>query len=139
MTSFLEEAISKVVLPADKSDLKLVVDLERVIGQSSIVETDTISPDEETLFAYRDGREYPSRVTVGCSGVEVTTVALIAKQAFGKPPECAILAGKYCLITAWIGLIDKETTPEPWDPKCLENKELGKQALLYWSKTCINT
>jgi hypothetical protein len=92
---YLEEAVSKVKIPAGTIRFKEAISLGREIGVSSLVETKPIHPDEETDFAMRIEREYPVRVSLEGQGItsdEVTLKIILNERS-----------QKYFLITAYIG------------------------------------
>jgi len=122
---FLEEAISKVVIPEGATNFEEAINLGRIVGESKLIETEKISPDQKTTFALRLERKYPSRVAVGEKGIPCDSVTIEIK--FDETKK------EYYLSTAYIGY------PCPYEPAYIEDKtsEDFKKALDFWSSHAL--
>lgn len=116
----LAEAIAGITLPTDGPLLKVEVDLGRVIGVRTLVETFKIDPDEPALFAHRNGRGKPTR-TVHGDGTPCSTVVVSADRD--------AVTGDYILYTAHIG---KSVPCEPHDPNLSRGSPEFEEALTFW-------
>lgn len=122
----LPEAASKLHLPSDGTKLECEVPMGRVIGRAGVVKTPLIQTHDRALFALRNNRKFPSRVSPpGAVGDESTTVVVIA-----KPRACQ---DEYELITAWVGALARK---EPWDPHISTGEEF-EGCLRFWSTTAL--
>lgn len=122
----LQEAISKIQLPAKPQKIEFEVDLGRIVGRQGIVETAAVDIDASTLFALRTNRKSPSRVAAaGVLGSETTRMVVIAKPSR--------IQGEYDLITSWVGILAKK---EPWDPNITTLSEFN-ECLKFWSSTAL--
>lgn len=122
---FLEEAISKVKIPNGALYLENAVNLGRIIGISSLVETNSIQLNEKTLFAKRAGRDWPSRIACDSKGVPCDSVTLETK--FNKQ------SNQYELSTAYIGF------PCPDEPVHSSDKTSNafKKSLNFWCRHAL--
>lgn len=123
---YLEEAISKIRLPAKPQKIEFEVDLGRIVGRQGIIETAPVEAEERTLFALRANRKLPSRVaSVNTLGRETTRMVVIAKP--GR------IRNQYDLITSWIGTLARK---EPWDPSITSRSQF-EECLNFWSSTAL--
>lgn len=101
------------------------VDMGRVVGRKTRVSTIPQSPDEPMVFAFRTGREFPSRVAPDVThGDETSSVVLIAKR-LGN--------GYYKLVTSWVGNLAEK---EPWDPG-IRGREHYDRCLKFWCRHAL--
>lgn len=119
---FLEEAVSKIKIPDGADYFCEAVKFGKIIGVSSLVETSPISLGEETDFALRLERQWPSRVALDSRKEPCDAMTLEIK--FEK------LSGKYILSTAYIGY------PCPYEPGYIKNQgsDEFKKALYFWCR-----
>lgn len=116
---FLEEAVSKANIPEGTALFNEAISLGRKIGISICVETEKISPNEETDFSLRLEREFPSRISLESKGDPCDSVTL--KIKFDQQ------SGKYFLETAFIGL------PTPSNPYYADRASNEyKESLDFW-------
>jgi hypothetical protein len=105
--------------------LEVEVDLGRVVGTTTRVETTPILATEQALFAIRDGRAHPIRVAdpgaIGQPTKYVTVIAAPTSQ------------GIYRLLTAWVGT---RAAKEPWDPSIRTQVEFD-DCLRFWSSNAL--
>lgn len=121
----LGDAIARVRLPGG-AFLRVAVEMGRLVGRSGLVETAPIAVDEPALFARRVGRDFASRVVVGESGPEVSTIAVLAFADEASPRT-------YVLVTAFVGALAPR---EPWDPN-FESETERTEALEFWSRNAL--
>jgi hypothetical protein len=120
----LREAFSKIDLSGGRKEIRECVDLGRIIGVTSKIETPLISPDEIALFALRTGRKFPSRTITDVDLPESAQLAVIAEWSD---------RGAYFLRTAFIGQL---APPEPWSFNTIRKMRLsGTEVLRFW---CMN-
>jgi len=112
---FLPEALGNVRSYA-RPFLSETVDLGRVVGESTCVET---AQHDIVLFAQRHGRRGLSHFVQERDPVPTSKMTIILKRA--TPRE-------YILITAWFGT---QAQPEPWDPKASE------QSFSFWTQHAL--
>lgn len=117
---FLEEAVSKAVIPDGATYFQEAIHLGRTIGVSLLIKTKKIKPDEETDFALRVERDKPVRVFLESDGQPCDSVTLEIK--FDEQ------AKRYFLNTAYIGY------PCPYSPYHITDKNNPeyKSALEFW-------
>lgn len=117
---FVEEAISKIVIPDGATHFEEAISLGRVVGEATLIEAEKISPDQKTTFALRFERKFPSRVIVGESGIPCDSVTVVTR--FDE------LKKEYYLSTAYIGY------PCPDEPVNIKDKTSDdfKEALDFW-------
>lgn len=122
---FLEESISKIYIPDNATYFEEAINIGRVIGRSLLVKTNLITPDEETDFALRVGREWPVRVSVESKGESCDSVTLEIK--FNEQSK------KYFLNTAYIGF------PCPDSPYYISDKisDEYKESLEFWCRHAL--
>lgn len=122
----LEEAISKIRLPATPQKIEFEVDMGRIVGRQGIIETAPVDAKERTLFAIRANRKLPSRVaSMNTAGSETTRMVVIAKPGRIK--------NHYHLITSWIGTFAKK---EPWD-STIATRSQFEECLNFWSSIAL--
>ncbi|KKT72308.1 MAG: hypothetical protein UW66_C0006G0004 [Candidatus Moranbacteria bacterium GW2011_GWF1_44_4] len=122
---FLEEAISKTVVPEKAKYFEGAINLGRIIGESKLIETEKIMPNEKTTFAFRLERKYPSRVIKNEKGMLCDSVTIEIKFDNVKK--------EYYLSTAYVGF------PCPYEPFYIsdETSDEFKQALDFWCKHAL--
>jgi len=102
------------------------VDMGRELGESGAVHTEPVKLDKKTTFAFRVGREGPTRVVPqGTPSEIVSTITVVAKPIEGSQ--------EWELLTAYVG---KLTPREPWD-RGLQTQEEKKEALDFWSQYAL--
>lgn len=69
------------LLASDSKEMRLTVDMGRVIGQTLLVQAPVIDPRQPTLFAKRRGAYFPSRVMHAAGLPNVNHVSLIGERA----------------------------------------------------------
>jgi hypothetical protein len=122
----LSEAIRKIQLPGERSDIACEVQMGRVVGNCGLVKTGTLKITDAASFAVRTNRRFPSRIAPqGVAGSASSTIVVIAKPA--------IAGDHYELITAWVGIIAKK---EPWDANIIDQNEFN-ECLYFWSTTAL--
>lgn len=118
----LEEARTLITDEDANSDFALsLVDFGRVIGTNNCV-----IDHESRMFAYRVGRNAPTRVTITKQGTPCSTMVVI------HMPDKMDTTKRF-LITAFIGTLAEK---EPHDKSIQTNDEL-KKALEFWSSHAI--
>lgn len=121
VVDLLEEAIGLVQLPEYPIHrLKITVDIGRIVGRDGCVNTTLISPETETLFAWRQHRPGPSRV-IQTVGNETTKITI--KAAGTENPHV------YRLLSAYIG---EPAIEEPWHTKIQPGSTEERQSLNFW-------
>ncbi len=126
VAELLEGALKKITLPKGVPIYLGEIDMGRELGESGAVHTAPVKPDEETTFAFRIGREGPTRVVhQGTQSEIASTVVIVA-----KPTEDF---QEWELLTAYVG---KLTPREPWDPG-LQTDEEKSEALNFWSQYAL--
>lgn len=119
----LEQLSSTDFYPGESPRIKRVVDLGRVIGESSLVPT---GPDDEIVFAQRPNRDgltrfVKNRTPRACSNL---TVVLRREEA-----------GYYTLLTAFVG---DRSELEPWHLDADETaRNFWRQYALVWGQEPI--
>lgn len=121
--ALLLEAITSIATQGG-SKVEAEVDLGRPIGISSRLASPPILPTDRTLFAYRKGRDFPTRV--GEPGAEGEPTSFVTVVAIPQSP------GVYRVLTAWVG---NKAKREPWDPT-IRSQEDFDDCLRFW---CANS
>ena len=116
----IPEIASRVILPIDGSRLTCQISLERVVGQSSLIETRKIGLSETAWFAIRKNRMKASRVVPDAAPVDTEIVSIVA-----DPVE----KNTYELVTAWVGAFAPK---EPWDPDLADDPSAYKASINFW-------
>ena len=117
----LTEAIIKIKLPTMPQQLQLQVDLGRIVGKSSLLETPQTTATTPFWFAKRQGRLGPSRVIPDIGPAETSVISIIAN---------AITSDRYELVSAWYGGMAPK---EPWDPDLADDPLSFQESLNFWS------
>lgn len=117
---FMNEAISKIVIPDNATYFEEAINLGRTIGEAKLIEVEKIAPEQKTTFALRLERKFPSRVAMGAKGIPCDCVTVEIK--FDD------LKKEYYLSTAYIGY------PCPDEPSHIKDKTSDdfKKALDFW-------
>ena len=116
----IPEIASRVILPIDGGRLTCQISLERVVGQSSLIETQKIGLSETAWFAIRKYRMKASRVVPDAAPVDTEIVSIVA-----DPVE----KNTYELVTAWFGSFAPK---EPWDPDMADNPSVYEESINFW-------
>ena len=111
---------SRVILPIDGRRLTCQISLERVVGQSSLIDTQKIGLSETAWFAIRKNRMKASRVVPDAAQVDTEIVSIVA-----NPVE----KNTYELVTAWFGSFAPK---EPWDPDLADNPSAYEESINFW-------
>jgi hypothetical protein len=123
---FLPEAIGRIKLPSS-GFLSTEVELGRVIGKKTAVETPLCDLDSKILFAHRIRRDKPTRIAPsGSVGEDTTKIVVLAHPNRSE-------SRTYDLITSWIGLLAPK---EPWD-KAISNHEEFQECLGFWCSNAL--
>jgi len=121
----IPEIVSKVTLPTDGSRLARQVSLGRVVGQSSLINTQKIGLSETAWFAIRKNRMKASRVVPDAGPVDTDLVSIVANPIEKK---------SYELVTAWFG----EFAPkELWDPNLTDDPSAYKASINFWCRHAL--
>jgi hypothetical protein len=122
----LPEAIGRIKLPSTDF-LSTEVEMGRVIGKITRVDTPLCDVDNQILFAQRIDRDKPSRVVPsGSVGKDTTKIVVLARPSQSE-------SRTYILVTSWIGLLARK---EPWD-KTIANPEEFQDCLRFWCKNAL--
>lgn len=124
VNNILPEAVSRIKLPST-GFLSMEVELGRVIGQKTRVDTPLCDVDSKILFAQRIGRDMPSRVAPSGTVCEDTTKIVV----LARPSD----SRTYILVSSWIGLLARK---EPWD-KTIANHEEFQECLGFWCSNAL--
>ena len=116
---------SRVILPIDGGRLTCQISLERVVGQSSLIETQKIGLSETGWFAIRKNRMKDSRVVPDAGPVDTEIVSIVA-----DPVE----KNTYELVTAWVGSFAPK---EPWDPDLADDPSAYKASINFWCRHAL--
>ena len=111
---------SRVILPIDGGRLTCQISLERIVGQSSLIDTKKIALSEKTWFAVRKNRMKASRVVPDAGPVDTDLISIVA-----NPVE----KDSYELVTAWFGIFAPK---EPWDPGLSGDSSGYEEAIHFW-------
>ena len=118
---YLPETISKTSLPKkQKNRIRMEIDLNKIVGKSSLIKTDPITNNSDTYFSIRKGREGPSRVMLDEKPKETSIISIVVDPIDEK---------QYSLISAWYGHIAPK---EPWDKSLLKDKKALDKSLIFW-------
>ncbi|MCA9375938.1 MAG: hypothetical protein KC925_02640 [Candidatus Doudnabacteria bacterium] len=121
-SDLLGEAIGKVELPEGTFYLKSI-DMGRVIGQSALVNATVVKPSETCTFAYRAGRDIPSRVVLDVEKPQTNLFTVIA--GYDNESE------RWVLYTGFAGT---SAAKEPTDPSLEGNNE---DELDFWCRHAL--
>lgn len=124
VSKILPEAISRIKLPS-AGFLSIEVELGRVIGKKTRVDTPLCDVDSKILFAKRIDRDKPSRAAPSGSVSEDTTKIVV----LARPSD----SRTYILVSSWIGLLARK---EPWD-KTIANHEEFQECLGFWCSNAL--
>ena len=115
------EAITKISLTGKREErLRQEIDLEYVVGRSSLLTTKAIDAHTPTYFARRKGRSGASRVVLNESPKETSIISIVAEPIEEK---------RYNLLSAWYGKIAPR---EPWDSTLLTEPKAFEESLDFW-------
>jgi hypothetical protein len=122
----LHTAICKVRLPSVPKEITEVIDVGKIIGRRSIVETAPLKIEERALFSIRANRALPSRVSKAVEyGENTSKIVVIARPS--------LIENQYELVTAWIGILAMK---EPGDKSIADPSEF-QECLRFWSANAI--
>ena len=122
---YLSEAISKTSIPIKQKDrIRMEIDLKKIVGKSSLINTEPITNNSETYFSIRKGRKGPSRVALDEDPQETSIISIIVDPIDEK---------QYSLISAWYGPIAPK---EPCDNTFLNDQKCNDESLSFW---CCHT
>ena len=116
---------SRVILPIDGSRLTCQISLKRVVGQSSLIETQKIGLSETAWFAIRKNRMKASRIVPDVASVDTEIVSIVA-----NPVE----KNSYELVTAWFGAMAPK---EPWDPDLMDDPSAYEESINFWCRHAL--
>lgn len=119
----LPEAVGRLDLPKDGSELSIEFDFGRIIGRSGCIETPRIGFNQVSFFAMRLARAFPSRVVMGEDGPEIRHMTIKAVPA---PHE---RVHSYQLITAYIGNL---APSEPWHLEQMSFEDF-QESMDFWT------
>ena len=103
--------------------VRQTIDFGRIIGNTSCIETDPITPDTVTLFARRGTRIYPSRVSLETNWPPSTKLTMIV-QRMGE--------NAFNLLSAYVG---DAAPPEPFSFKVIRQQGTTVEACLtFWCR-----
>jgi hypothetical protein len=126
VTEILPEAIGRIKLPSSGL-LSTEVELGRVIGKKTAVETPLCDLNSKILFAHRIGRDKPTRIAPsGSVGEDTTKIVVLARPNRTE-------SRTYDLLTSWIGLL---ACKEPWDKTIANHKEF-QECLGFWCSNAL--
>ena len=118
---YLPQAISQISFPNKQEDrIRMEIDLKKIIGKSSLINTEPITYNSDTYFSIRKGREGPSRVVLDEKPKETSIISIIAEPKDEK---------QYNLVSAWYGPIAPK---EPWDNSLIKDKKALDESLSFW-------
>jgi hypothetical protein len=120
ITEILPDIVSNIILPSDGSKLECQVNLNRVVGQSSLLKTDKIDISDKSCFAKRKNRKYASRVVPDEEMEDTSLVSIIAQPSDSQT---------YKLVSAWFGPIAQK---EPWDPDLADDPSAFEESIRFW-------
>ena len=121
----IPEIASRVILPIDGGRLTCQISLERVVGQSSLIDTQKIGLSETAWFAIRKNRMKASRIVPDVASVDTEIVSIVA-----NPVE----KNTYELVTAWFGSFAPK---EPWDPDMADNPSVYEESINFWCRHAL--
>ena len=116
----IPEIASRVILPTNGSRLASKISLGRVVGQSSLTNTQKIGLSETAWFAVRKNRMKASRVVPDAGPVDTDLVSIVANPIEKK---------SYELVTAWFGGMAPK---EPWDPDLAGDPPAYEESINFW-------
>ena len=90
--SLLKEAFNQLVITDDKKWFVGTVDMGRIVGQSTCLQTDQVDVDQQVLFGFRHNRSIPTRCVYG-EGIDTSNLTIVLRK--GKVD--------YFMISAWAG------------------------------------
>jgi hypothetical protein len=118
---YLSEAISKTSIPIKQKDrIRIEIDLKKIVGKSSLINTEPITNNSDTYFSIRKGREGPSRVVLDEQQKETSIISVVLDPIVDK---------QYSLISAWYG---HNAPREPWDNSLLKYRKALDESLSFW-------
>jgi len=118
---YLPQAISQISFPNKQEDrIRMEIDLKKIIGKSSLINTEPITYNSDTYFSIRKGREGPSRVVLDEKPKETSIISIVVDP---------IDENNYNLISAWYGPIAPK---EPWDNSLIKDKKALDESLSFW-------
>jgi len=118
----IPEISSRVTLPTDGCRLASQISLGRVVGQSSLINTEKIGLSDNTWFAMRENRIKASRVIPGKTPLDTDIVTIVASP---------VAENRYELVTAWFGVYAPK---EPWDPSLAGDSSAYEEAIHFWCR-----
>jgi hypothetical protein len=116
----IPEIISKVTIPAEGTKLISQIDLNRVVGKTSLLNTKKISLSDKTWFSIRKNRIKASRVILGARPLDTDIITIVANPVFQNGYE---------LVTAWFGTLAPK---EPWDLSLSSDSSEYKESIHFW-------
>ena len=118
---YLPEVISHTSFLKKQEDrIRMEIDLNKIVGKSSLINTKPINNNSDTYFSIRKGREGPSRVVFDEKPKETSIISIIVEP---------IDENNYNLISAWYGSI---ALREPWDNSLLKDNKALDKSLKFW-------
>ena len=116
----IPEVALRITLPVDGSRLTKQISFNRVVGQSSLINTKKIELSDIAWFAVRKNRMKASRIILGECLADTDIVTIIANP---------FAENTYKLVTAWFGILAPK---EPWDFDLVGNLSEYKEAIQFW-------
>jgi hypothetical protein len=127
--NLLRAAFERIELPETKKRVKAEIDFGRVIGRTSKVTTDPIAPEDSSVFAYRHGRRYPSRVVIEVSKPATSLLVMVAERDRMKGDMAWVLE------TAYLG---SDAPLEPLSGSVLRDEpESQAKVLQFWCRHAL--
>jgi hypothetical protein len=125
----LRAAFERMDVSKEKSRLKEEIDFGRIVGRTSKVSTEAVSPLATSAFAYRRSRRYPSRIVLGIPKPHTSLLTLLVKRDRAKG-EAA-----WELETAYLG---SDAPLEPLGSSVLKGKpELQAKVMDFWCRHAL--
>ncbi|KGM35304.1 hypothetical protein P409_05165 [Inquilinus limosus MP06] len=122
----LTEAFGLVDAASAGWKIAATVDLGRIIGVTSKVQTEPVAADVPSLFGYRHGRKYPTRTVLGVEKPATSRVTIVAERV---ARDCFVLR------TAYLG---GGAPPEPTSFRAIRRKRLAwSEVLAYWCRHAL--
>ena len=116
---------SRVILPIDGGRLTCQISLERVVGQSSLIDTQKIGLSETAWFAIRKNRMKESRIVPDAAPLDTEKVSIVANP---------IEKNTYELVTAWFG---SYAPKEPWDLDLADDSSAYEESIEFWCRHAL--
>lgn len=124
--ALLAEAFGMVDATSAGWEISETVDLGRVIGVTSKVQTEPVAADAPCLFGYRHGRRHPSRTVLGVEKPATSRVTIAAERV---ARDCFVLR------TAYLG---DHAPPEPTSFRAIKRKRLSRvEVLAFWCRHAL--